>query len=228
MSIQNILQQLLASAQSMASGTGIDASTSAKKNDFSVKTFAGGALSGGALGLLMGNKKFRKMGGKVAAYGGAAALGALALRAYQDWQNKTLTPEQGKVEAPASISPLPVTAPQVEQQSRTILVAMIAAAKADGHLSAQEQSLLDKEFSQLQASATEHQWLQSQLAQPADPAAVAALVTSPEEGAQVYLASVLISGADNFMERAYLDELARQLKLDQSFQQHLETLALEQ
>ena len=35
----------------------------------------GGALAAGAMGLLLGNKKVRKVGGKVAIYGGLAALG---------------------------------------------------------------------------------------------------------------------------------------------------------
>ena len=42
----------------------------------------GGALAAGAMGLLLGNKKVRKVGGKVAIYGGLAALGVLAYKAY--------------------------------------------------------------------------------------------------------------------------------------------------
>lgn len=229
MSIQNILQQLLSSAQSMASESTTRTSSEGQGKGFSTKSFAGGALSGGALALLMGNKKFRKMGTKVAAYGGAAALGALALRAYQDWQSKPVQAEPLKVNQPFSAAtPVSLPTPVLEERSRTILIAMIAAAKADGHLSADEQALLDQEFAKLSTAASERQWLQEQLNQAADPAAVAALVKSPEEGAEVYLASVLISGADSFMERAYLDELARQLALEDGFKQHLESLALAQ
>ena len=43
--------------------------------------------AGGLLGLLLGNKKARKMAGGVAGYGAAAALGALAFKAYQNWQS---------------------------------------------------------------------------------------------------------------------------------------------
>jgi uncharacterized membrane protein YebE (DUF533 family) len=38
----------------------------------------------------------------------------------------------------------------------------------------------------------------------------------------MYLASLLMVDEENFMERAYLDELARQLKLDPSFKLELE------
>lgn len=46
----------------------------------------GGALAAGAMGLLLGNKKARNFGGKALAYGGLAALGVLAYKAYGNWQ----------------------------------------------------------------------------------------------------------------------------------------------
>ncbi|KAF1009235.1 MAG: hypothetical protein GAK32_01998 [Pseudomonas fluorescens] len=46
----------------------------------------GGALAAGAMGLLLGNKKARKFGGKALAYGGLAALGVIAYKAYGNWQ----------------------------------------------------------------------------------------------------------------------------------------------
>jgi len=265
MSIQAILQQLLQSgqglAQDVASSTGLGQQQQ-QQNTGQGKSllggFTGGALTGGALGLLLGNKKFRKMGGKVAAYGGMAALGAVAYRAYQDWQSKPsgqATPAQPQpygshapqpshaagnqtsafaypatTPAPA---PLPVTsqayaqlpAPEIERHSRNVLAAMIAAAKADGHIGAEEQQLLDAEFQKLQGSPQDQQWIATQLAGPADPAAIARLAATPEQGAEIYLASLLITDADSFMERAYLDELARQLGLAPDLKLHLENTA---
>jgi len=46
----------------------------------------GGALAAGAMGLLLGNKKARKFGGKALTYGGLAALGVIAYKAYGNWQ----------------------------------------------------------------------------------------------------------------------------------------------
>jgi uncharacterized membrane protein YebE (DUF533 family) len=51
-----------------------------------VQSFAGGAVGGSLLGLLLGNRKMRKAGGGVLGYGGGAVLGALAHRAYQNYK----------------------------------------------------------------------------------------------------------------------------------------------
>ena len=50
------------------------------------KAFAGGAVAGGLLSLLLGGG--RKRGGSLLGYGGAAALGAIALQAYQNYQRQ--------------------------------------------------------------------------------------------------------------------------------------------
>ena len=50
------------------------------------ETGAGKSIMLGAIGLLLGNRKVRKMGGKAVTYGGLAALGVLAYKAYGNWQ----------------------------------------------------------------------------------------------------------------------------------------------
>ncbi|MDY0273449.1 MAG: tellurite resistance TerB family protein [Advenella sp.] len=241
MSIQNVLQQLMQSAQGLVSGQNTSqanpASTASNSNGSSgLKGFAGGALTGGALALLMGNKKFRKIGGKVATYGGVAALGAAAYHAYGQWKdNKAQSPQPSNqplaTPAPAQIAYQTQTFSQqptaeLEKHSKLVLAAMISAAKADGHINADEQQLLNAEFDRLNASPDEHAWIRDLINGPADPAAVAKQVETPEQAAEVYMASVLVNGADSFMERAYLNELARQLGLEESLKTHLENSAL--
>ena len=81
MSARQLLDQLLQSGQGLLSDATnrVQGATggSAGKGSF-LTGLGGGALGAGALGLLMGSKKARKIGGKVAMYGGMAALGALA------------------------------------------------------------------------------------------------------------------------------------------------------
>src|SRR5690606_520044 len=229
MSIQQLLQQVLQSGQSLTQEASSKFNTRSAGNS-ALGGFGGGALAGGALGLLLGNKKFRKMGGKLAAYGGAAALGAVALKAYQDWQTKQSTQPAGQP-APQPAQPLAYSPPpsptlttgatDAEQHSKAILAAMIAAAKADGHIGDKERQLIDSEVAKLASSPADMAWFDAELQKPADPAEVAALARTPEIAAEIYLASLLVIEDDSFMEKAYLDELGRKLGLAPTLQDEL-------
>ena len=67
------------------------------------------------------------------------------------------------------------------------------------------------------------QWLQAELNKPLDPAEVARAATTPEIAAEMYIASLILVDEEHFMERAYLEELAKQLKLDPGLKLELET-----
>ena len=60
------------------------------------------------------------------------------------------------------------------------------------------------------------------LQQPVDLNAIASAVATPEQGAEVYLASRLAMDPDHPAERAYLDALAGRLKLPAELRKHLE------
>lgn len=51
-------------------------------------SFAASAATGGLIGLQLGSKKARKIGGGLLGYGGAAVLGGLAYKAWQNYQIK--------------------------------------------------------------------------------------------------------------------------------------------
>ncbi len=149
------------------------------------------------------------MGGKVITYGGLAALGVLAYKAYGNWQQQN----KGTVDQhePQTVDRLP--APQAEQHSHAILKALIGAAKADGHIDQQERELIDSEIAKLTSDLSLQRWFDQELAKPLDPADVAGAATTQEMAAEMYLASLLVINEQNYMEGAYLQELARQLKL---------------
>lgn len=180
--------------------------------------FGKGALAGGALAMLLGHRKARKMGGKLALYGGVAAVGVLAYKAYGDWKKQQGGPQ-------ASVPPRTVDAlppPEAEAHSQAILRALVAAAKADGHIDAREREVIEGEFSRVGADTELRGWLTAELEKPLDPAEVARAATSPEVASEMYLASLLAVDEQNFMERAYLDELARQLNLAPDLKSKLE------
>lgn len=177
----------------------------------------GGALAAGAMGLLLGNKKARKFGGKALTYGGLAALGVIAYKAYGNWQAQQASAPQGE---PQTIDRLPPA--QVEQHSQAILKALVAAAKADGHVDERERALIEGEFTKLDNDQELQQWLHAELNKPLDPADVARAASTPEMAAEMYIASVMLVDEESFMEKSYLDELARQLKLEPGLKAELE------
>lgn len=189
----------------------------------------GGAVAGGLAAILLGSKSGRKLAGNAVTYGGMAVLGALAYRAYQNYQEDR-APAASQASAPSAIAALP--APQgtpfnpsneAEQQSlaRNLLRAMIAAAKADGHVDAAEQANIFSQMDQLNLSAEEKAFVIDELRRPLDIDAVASGVSTPEEAAEVYAASLIAIDVDNAAERGYLGMLAARLNLDEKLVEHL-------
>lgn len=178
-----------------------------------LQALGAGAVGGGLVGLLMGSKKARKVGKKVAGVGGAAALGALAFKVYRDWQSNQSTPQ---TEAPANQDfPTQAQLPQLDENQHSVLIlkAMVAAAKADGHIDDQEQQKIQQAVSALGADDSVNQLVTQELSKPLDPSEVARSASTPELASEIYLASLLVVDEQNFMEKAYLKELATQLNL---------------
>ncbi|BBH44627.1 tellurite resistance TerB family protein [Pseudomonas sp. KU43P] len=219
MNTRGLLDQLLKSGQELLNkqaGAGKPAAGGSGLGSL-LSGAGGGALAAGAMGLLLGSKKGRKVGGKVLTYGGLAALGVLAYKAYGNWQARQGTQQA----APQTLDRLPPA--EAEVHSQAVLRALVAAAKSDGHIDDRERQLIEGEFTRLDSDGELQQWLHTELNKPLDPAEVARAAQTPEMAAEMYLASVMMVDQENFMERAYLDELARQLRLDPALRQELES-----
>ena len=85
--------------------------------------------------------------------------------------------------------------------------------------------MIAKEIAKLSEDLQLQQWFDQELRKPLDPAEIASSALSPEMAAEMYLASVMIVDKENYMERVYLQELARQLELDTSLVTELEQQA---
>lgn len=217
MNVNSLLDQLLGAGQSALSNTLGSQAPSGKPGH---ANFGTGMLAGGVLGLLLGDKRVRKFGGKTLAYGGAAALGALAFRAYSNWQQQKTATGAAPAPQPAQFLPTPA-----EGHSRAVLKALIAAAKSDGHIDARERGLIEEKLASLADDPALRSWIDAEVARPLDPAEVAAAASSMEVASEMYLVSVLAVDSESFMERAYLDALATQLKLPAGLRAQLETEA---
>lgn len=201
MDLKSLLNQAL-NSDLVRKGT--QQAKSATQNKSQLATFGAGALGGGLLGVLMGSKKSKKMGKTALKVGGAAALGALAYKVYNDWQ----------ANQPASAPPADSFDEHNPRHELLIVKAMIAAAKADGHVDDAEMDKINQAVTELGADAGVAQLIEQELKKPLDPAEIALLAQTPAQASEIYLASLLVADEQNFMEKAYLDELAKQLRLE--------------
>jgi len=139
---------------------------SSGSSGFDVKSL----LGGGALGILVGSKRGRSMGGKALKYGAIAGVGVLAWKAWQSSQEKKGAATQSSSEGER----VEVLSGEVqERRSLELLQAMIMAARADGHIDEQEQALITDQIDALGADEEMHRWVEQQLKAPLDAQALA-------------------------------------------------------
>ncbi|WP_417548496.1 tellurite resistance TerB family protein [Marinobacter segnicrescens] len=234
MNVSSILNQLLSqgSGQSVSRGTagnGMDVSHVVDSLSSQIKGASGSGggvdlkslLGGGALGLMVGSKRGRKMGGKAIKYGALAGIGVLAWKAYQNYQSGSgADASQGQ--------PLEQLQGQArEQRGLEILQAMIMAARADGHIDANERAVLTQEIEKLGADDELQAWIQQQFEAPLDADVLALQADSPQAAREIYLVSAVIIDDQNPMERAWLDQLANALKLPPTLTKELDRQVLE-
>ena len=182
--------------------------------------FAGG-LAGGALANLLSGKKGRKLAGSALKVGGLAAVGGLAYKAWQSYQNgssqSSAPAETGGVEMPpADGAFLPQQGDTAATTALSVLLvrAMISAAKADGQVDTQESQAILNQINQLDLPAEDKAFLFDEYGKELDIAALARDVDSPEHAAEVYAASVLMLASPSAPERIYLDTLSGALGLE--------------
>ena len=176
--------------------------------------FAGGALAG----LLTGTKSGRKLAGSALKLGGLAVVAGIAYKAWQS-QRQEIPPGQDEpVSAPPAASGfMPEHTDAAGQAALALLLAraMIAAAKADGHVDADESQRILAHINELQLPAEDKAFLFDEYSRPLDIEALARAATTPQQAAEVYAASVLMVEPPSGAERIYLDGLASALSLEE-------------
>lgn len=189
---------------------------------------AGGALAGGLAGLLLGTKGGRKIGKKALTYGGMALVAGLAYKAYRDYRwggGAAPASAQGAPDTASSSAPVlpppsdspfsPARQPGGEEEfALVLLTAMISAAKADGHIDADEQRKIFDKLDTLDLDSEAKAFVMDELRAPLDIDRVVKGAKSPEAALEVYAASRLAIDPDHPAERAYLQMLAARLGLE--------------
>lgn len=225
MNTRSLLDQLLSAGKGMLSNENpAQAGSQGKSSPLEglLGGVGGGMMGGAAISLLLGNKKARKMTGKVVTYGGLAALGVVAYKAYSNWQQQQGVSNTAQPE-PRTVDRVPPA--EIEQHSEAILLSLIGAAKADGHIDDRERQLIDDAVAKLTGDTQLQRWFDEQLRKPLEPADIARAARTPEIAAEMYLASLIVVDQESYMERAYLDELARQMNIAPGLKAELENQA---
>ncbi|MFI0471982.1 tellurite resistance TerB family protein [Halomonas sp. HMF6819] len=236
MNASSILQQLMKQAGGKSQNGGVDvkgvldglsrqfgggegAKSSGGGSGLDVKSL----LGGGAMGMLVGSKRGRKLGGKALKYGAIAGVGMLAWKAWQSHQAKG---SHGDASGREEGERIDVLEGEIqERRSLELLQAMIMAARADGHIDADERALIGEQIDSLGADDELHAWVEQQLNAPLDAKALASQADSPQAAREMYLISLAVSDEQNPMEKAWLDQLALELDLDQQMVAELERQA---
>lgn len=197
------------------------------------------AAGGAAAGILL-TETGRDLAGAAVKYGGIAAIGALALHAWQrsqagqagapgDGVATTANNASGGFLPPQVSTPQPLPPPVIdarvvearaaeapaaaESHAKLLLSAMINAAKADGQVDAEEQSLILGHADKLNLNDEERNFLFQELSKPFDMEPIVRGATAPELAAEVYAVSRIAVGAASPAENSYLHVLAGRLKL---------------
>lgn len=185
---------------------------------------ATGAAAGGLAALLLGGAKPKKLAKNALKVGGAALVGGLAYKAWRDWQaNKAPSPQTAPeaVTAPTDPAFLPQADDKRRNLSRSLMRAMISAAKADGHVTPVEQKRILTQLEALDVNDADRAFIQQELESPLDVEAVVRDAATPELAAELYTASLLAIDPNGAAERAYLSLLAARLNLHEGLVAHI-------
>lgn len=167
------------------------------------RTALGAGAAAGILGLLMGSRGGRGLLRTGATMGGLALLGKLA---HDAWKGEKEA--DGAERAPA-LDELPED--EANRRAETLAWALVAAAKADGHIDDTERAAIEAALRDLPLAVRAN--MTTVMMRPADAAAIAARATSDQERREIYAASVLLTDRDHPQEAAWLASLAAAMNL---------------
>lgn len=189
--------------------------------------FVGGAVSGGLLSLLLTNKKARNIAGGALGYGGAAALGAMALKAYQNYSagkengSTAMNTQPNITNAAPQALPNGLATPS-NSFGVMLIKSMVMASKVDGHVDAVEQQRIFSALEKSSLSAEEKGIILDALSKPINLPEITTNTYTPEQAAQIYLASRIAIDPDQPAEKEYLTNLATGLRLPAELVNQLE------
>lgn len=185
--------------------------------------------TGAIAAVLLGTKTGRGLAGNALALGGLAAIAGLGYQAYKNYQagQSPATPSNAQPSSNPILLPAPSDSgfnpEKTSSEFALVLVrAMIAAAKADGHIDATERAHIMDKIAASGVGGEAETFIERELAAPTDIDALVAAATTEEQRVELYTASRLAIEPDSRAERGYLDLLAGRLGLADALVDHIE------
>ena len=189
--------------------------------------------TGAVLAVLLGTGAGRAVTGSALKLGGLAAVAGLAYKAFQNYQSGEQPAEAAAREpellpAPEDTSFHPSQAPQGEEEfALTLVRAMIAAAKSDGHIDDEERKKIADRLRLSGIGAEAEKFLIEELERSDILSELVAAAKTDAQKIELYTASRLAINPDSRAERGYLDLLAGRLELPDTLVEHVEATVVE-
>jgi uncharacterized membrane protein YebE (DUF533 family) len=218
---KSFLNEMLTQAKSLA-GQGekivtdkLGANTPGTDKDSLMKGLGAGAIGGAVLGLLLGTKSGRSIGGGALKLGSLGPLGAIAYKAYQSYTAKNASTS---AEPPAALA----TPEGTSLEPAVLLRAMIGAAKADGHIDAGERTAIIAELGKMGLADEATAMIDAELNSTTTIADLANAVKNQHQAAELYALSAAVVGEKSDSEQRYLADLAKALSLPEALTAEIE------
>ena len=237
MSTQSFLDELLKTGKDLASKgqtiaeEKLQMPKEGEQRDATLDGMKKGAIAAGVLALLLGTGAGRRVTGSALKIGSLAAIGGIGWKAYQNWMaQKQVTDQEIKdIAEDAKIIPVnELSEEQANQRSEILLKAMIAAAKADGHVNSKEMAGINEQIAKLKLDGDVATLIQAEIAKRLDIKEIAEMAENQEMAAEIYLVSAVVTDKENTMEREYLETLARTMELPDALVAQLQSVKEEE
>ncbi|MBB6508427.1 MULTISPECIES: tellurite resistance TerB family protein [Rhizobium/Agrobacterium group] len=187
--------------------------------------------SAGIAAALLGTKTGRKIAGNVVTVGGIAAVAGLGYLAYKNYKSGQ-SPQAALQPAPSAAEPIALPPPDspfslqspelTNDFALTLVRAMIAAAKADGHIDAAERANIMNKVHEVDLGDEAEAFIRDELANPVDIDDLVAAARTEEQKVELYTATRMTIDPDTRAERGYLDLLAGRLGLPDALLEHID------
>ena len=110
----------------------------------------------------------------------------------------------------------------LDERTERLILALVFAAKSDGHIDAKERAAIDLQLREAGVEEKGRVLIEQAIEQPLDPQRLATGVRNEEEALEIYFLSCAAIDIDHFMERSYLNALGDALKIPQDVREGIE------